>query len=80
MQRQTLGRDELLLKLGAAKKDAGRAYGLVRIQVPAPDESVTAETFTFAPNRKKIRQVRRREGRYLLRSNLTGNDPVQLVG
>ena len=78
LQRQTLSRDELLLKLGAAKKDAGRAYGLMRIQVPAPDESVTAATFTFALNRKKLRQVRRREGRYLLRSNLTGNDPVQL--
>ena len=67
-----------LLKLGAAKKDAGRAYGLVRVQVPAPDQPVTAETFTFALNRKKLRQVRRREGRYLLRSNLTSNDPVQL--
>ncbi|EGV16152.1 transposase IS4 family protein [Thiocapsa marina 5811] len=78
LQRQTLSRDELLLKLGAAKKDAGRAYGLMRIQVPAPDESVTADTFTFSLNRKKLRQVRRREGRYLLRSNLTSNDPVQL--
>ncbi|MFB1493591.1 IS1634 family transposase [Thiocapsa sp. C3-3m] len=78
LQRQTLSRDELLLKLGAAKKDAGRAYGLMRIQVPAPDESVTDETFTFSLNRKKLRQVRRREGRYLLRSNLTSNDPVQL--
>jgi len=78
LQRQTLSRDELLLKLGAAKKDAGRAYGLVRIQLPAPDEHVTAETFTFALNRKKLRQTRRREGRYLLRSNLTSNDPVQL--
>ena len=78
LQRQTLSRDDLLLKLGAAKKDAGRAYGLVRIQVPAPDEPVTAETFTFALNRKKLRQARRREGRYLLRSNLTSNDPVQL--
>lgn len=48
------------------------------IQVPAPDESVTDETFTFSLNRKKLRQVRRREGRYLLRSNLTSNDPVQL--
>jgi hypothetical protein len=78
LQRQTLSRDELLLKLGAAKKDAGRAYGLVRIQLPAPDEPVTAETFTFTLNRKKLRQVRRREGRYLLRSNLTSDDPVQL--
>lgn len=78
LQRQTPSRDDLLLKLGAAKKDAGRAYGLVRIQVPAADETVTAETFTFALNRKKLRRVRRREGRYLLRSNLTSNDPVQL--
>jgi hypothetical protein len=39
---------------------------------------VTATTFTFALNRKKLRQVRRREGRYLLRSNLASNDPVQL--
>ena len=78
LQRQTLSRDELLLKLGAAKKDAGRAYGLVRIQLPAPDEPVTAETFTFTLNRKKLRQIRRREGRYLLRSNLTSDDPVQL--
>ncbi len=78
LQRQDLSRDDLLLKLGAAKKDAGRAYGLVRIQVPAPDEPVTATTFTFAPDRKKLRQVRRREGRYLLGSHLASNDPVQL--
>jgi len=52
LRRHTLSRDDLLLKLGAAKKDAGRAYALVRIQVPAPDEPVTAETFTFALKRK----------------------------
>jgi hypothetical protein len=78
LQRQTLSRDALLLKLGAAKKDAGRAYGLVRIQVPASDQPVTAATFTFALDHKKLRQVRRREGRYLLRSNLTSDDPAQL--
>jgi hypothetical protein len=78
LQRQTLTRDALLLKLGAAKKAAARASGLVSIQVPTPDQPVTAATFTFALNRKKLRQVRRREGRYLLRSNLTSNDPVQL--
>ena len=78
LQRQTLSRDELLLKLGAAKKDAGRAYGLVTVQVPENDQPVSPETFTFALNRKKLRQARRREGRYLLRSNLTSNEPVQL--
>jgi hypothetical protein len=78
LQRLTLSRDELLLKLGAAKKEAGRAYGLVEIRLPGPDEPVNDRTFPFAINRKKRRQVCRREGRYLLRSNLCGEDPAKL--
>lgn len=34
--------------------------------------------FTYRLNRKKLKQVRRREGRYLLRTNLTETDPVKL--
>ena len=75
---QSLKRDELLLKLGAAKKEAGRAYHLVEIRLPAAGESVTPETFTFALRRDRLRRTRRREGRYLLRSNLTGEDPATL--
>ena len=78
LQKQDLTRDQLLLKLGAAKKDAGRAYGLVDIKLPGKDEAVTPETFGFALNRRKLRFVRRREGRYLLRSNLKGDDPALL--
>lgn len=78
LQRQQPSRDELLLKLGAARKDAGRAYALVAIRLPDPDQSVDARTFTYALDRKKLRQVRRREGRYLLRSNLCGEDPAKL--
>jgi hypothetical protein len=37
-----------------------------------------AASFSYALNRKKLRQVRRREGRYLLRTNLCGRDPAQL--
>ncbi|ESQ13708.1 MAG: hypothetical protein N838_33315 [Thiohalocapsa sp. PB-PSB1] len=74
----TRSRDALLLKLGAAKKEAGRAYGLLEIRLPDPDEPINAKTFTFAINRKKLRQVRRREGQYLLRSNLYGEDPAKL--
>jgi hypothetical protein len=33
--------------------------------------------FTFALDRDKLRQARRREGRYLLRSNLTGREPAE---
>ena len=75
---QSLKRDELLLKLGAAKKEAGRAYHLVEIRLPAADDSVTPETFTFALRRDRLRRARRREGRYLLRSNLAGEDPATL--
>ena len=78
LQHQKRTRDELLLKLGAAKKAAGRAYGLVDIRLPDSDQPVNVQTFTFALNLKKLRQVRRREGRYLLRSNLCGEDPAKL--
>ena len=75
---QSLKRDELLLKLGAAKKEAGRAWHLVEIGLPKAREAVTPKTFTFSLRRDRLRQARRREGRYLLRSNLTGEDPATL--
>ena len=68
----------MLLKLGAAKKEAGRAYGLLKIHKPKKDQSVTPQTFHFAINRKKLRAARRREGGYLLRSNIKGEDPGHL--
>jgi len=78
LQGQKLTRDELLLKLGAAKKEAGRAYSLVAIELPDLDQEVSAQTFTFTLRKDKLRSVRRREGRYLLRSNLSGEDPAAL--
>jgi transposase len=45
----------------------------------APTEpAVAPPIFSFRLNRKKLRQVRRREGRYLLRTNLCGRDPAEL--
>jgi transposase len=78
LQQQKLSRDQLLIKLGAAKKEAGRAYYLVDIQLPDKDQEVTTQTFTFSLKRKKLRLVRRREGRYLLRSNLVAEEPAKL--
>jgi hypothetical protein len=78
LQGQDLTRDELLLKLGAAKKEAGKAYGLLTIKTPAKDEPVTPQTFRFSLDRKKLREARRREGGYLLRSNLAADDPAPL--
>ena len=78
LQEQTLTRDQLLLKLGAAKKEAGQVYGLVDIRLPDNGQAVTPETFRFALNRRNFRTARRREGSYLLRSNLKGDDPARL--
>jgi len=68
-------RDELLMRLGEARKSAGRTWSLVEIHLPDKNEPVASETFTYALSLKKLRQRRRREGRYLLRSNLTDEDP-----
>ena len=71
-------RDQLLLRIGAAKKEAGRAFGFVKIQLPQKDEEVTRETFTFHTDKAKLRAAEQRDGHYLLRSNLTGEDPAVL--
>ena len=64
----------LLLKLGAAKKEAGKAYRLLVIHTPTKDQPVTPQTFHFTLDRKKLRLARRREGGYLLRSNIRSDD------
>jgi transposase len=73
-----LKRDELLIKIGQAKAAAGQAFHLVDLELPKPREAVNEQTFRFALNRQKLRLVRRREGRYLLRSNLCEEDPAKL--
>ena len=55
---QSLTRDQLLLKLGAARKDAGRAWHLVEVQLPKAGEDVTPETFAFALRRDRLRKAR----------------------
>jgi transposase len=78
LRRQRPARDQLLMALGAAKKEAGRFYALLHITVPAVDQAVSAETFFFRLHRPRLRVVRRREGKYLLRSNRTGRTPAEL--
>ena len=113
LQGQTLTRDQLLMKLGAAQHEAGRAARLVQVTisdagapalVPMPKAAVatpkvaarTAKirstrtkagatkegkkpaSFEFRLDRAKLRQVRRREGRYLLRTNLDAQQPERL--
>jgi len=68
-----LTRDALLMKLGSAQSKVPAAWRLIDIQVAA-----SGATFGYHLNRNKLKKVRRREGRYLLRTNLTETDPVKL--
>jgi len=78
MRKSLPKRDQLLLRIGAAKKEAGRAFGFVKIRLPLKDEAVTKETFSFAVDKQKLNAAQQRDGHYLLRSNLTGEDPAVL--
>jgi len=73
IQAMTLSREELLMKLGAARSHSPSAWRLVVIDTAAKEAS-----FSFRLDRDKLRQARRREGRYLLRTNLPADDPARL--
>ncbi len=68
LSKMKLGRDALLIKIGQAKARAGRVFSLVDLRLPGAREPVNATTFGFTLNRSKLREVCRREGRYLLRA------------
>lgn len=69
----TLTHKELLMRLGAARSQYPSGWRLVDVKVDDRQPS-----FSCHLNRNKLKQVRRREGRYLLRTNLTGTDPSEL--
>ena len=74
-----LSNRELLLKLGEARGKYRAAWRLIDIEMPEDKSSEKKKTgFTFGLNRRKLREIRRREGRYLLRSNLCEHDPALL--
>ena len=84
LQGMELKRDELLMKLGAARQQAPSAWRFVEIKLPAAKrkkkkrKESPAPSFAFKLRRDKLRIARRREGRYLLRSNMPDRVPAQL--
>jgi transposase len=78
MRRNCPKRDRLLMRVGAAKTDAGRAFGFVKINLPQADQEVTKETFTFQLDKAKLKEAEQRDGHYLLRTNLVAEDPAVL--
>ena len=78
MRHSLPARDQLLMRIGAAKTEAGRAFGFVRIDLPGPEQPVTRASFRFRVDKAKLTAAQWRDGHYLLRSNLTAEDPAVL--
>jgi hypothetical protein len=76
--RREKSRDRLLQRLGAARQKAGRAAAFVRVQVPAAEAPVSRDTFRFAVQQEKLADAELYDGHYLLRSNLTQDEPAWL--
>ena len=81
LRRQRPSYERLLFELGAAKKAAGRVWSLLAVTLPEPPSKRKRSrrvSFEYALRRDKLRVAHRREGRYLLRTNLTETDPAKL--
>jgi transposase len=84
--RQETSRDRLLMRLGAAKAKAGRAASLVEIRLPAAaktkkekkGQSVEPGSFTFKLKKEELKEAELCDGHYLLRSNLSDQEPEWL--
>jgi transposase len=68
-----LTRDQLLLKLGAARQQSPSAWRLVEVEVGDGQPAA----LSYRLNKAKLRQVKRGEGHYLLRTNLAGRTPEE---
>jgi hypothetical protein len=78
LRRSCPKRDQLLMRVGAAKTEAGRAFGFVKINLPPAGQAVTRASFTFALDKARLKEAERRDGHYLLRTNLVAEDPAVL--
>jgi transposase len=73
LQEMKLKRDSLLLKLGAVRQQAPLAWRLVQVEVPSKESKLT-----YRLRKEALRVARRREGHYLLRTNLSQREPSKI--
>lgn len=87
-QRKTLmKRDDLHQAIGAAKKEAGRDERFVKLTIEHHQRSTgqgkkakreEVASLSYKLDGKKLREAWRREGRYLLRTNMSHEEPAKL--
>ena len=81
LNKKPLPYELLLQKIGAAKEAAGRDARFVKVvlpSLPADGDPKTPATFSYRIDRAALRIGRRREGRYLLRTNILDGDPADI--
>ena len=78
MRRSGPRRDQLLLRIGAARKEAGSAFRFLQLHLPREGAAVTRNNFQFRVDQDKLAAAELQDGYYLLRSNLLDEDPTVL--
>jgi transposase len=78
LQKNYRDRDRFLKRLGVLLHEAGSCSKCVDLQLPPEGEKVSPENFTYSFNRQTYRQMIHRDGKYFLRTNQTGKNPIEL--
>jgi transposase len=73
-RRRKLTRDHLLRRVAVLKKTAGRIASFITIHEPEPQEEVNRQTFTYKFNHDAWKSSMERDGSYILRAWLPGED------
>lgn len=78
-RKRPLKRDAMHQTIGAARKDAGRDARFVKIRVEHHGEGKKqTASLSWTLDRNALRTAWKREGRYILRTNLADTDPARL--
>src|SRR5260370_16663148 len=75
MRRSCPKRDQLLMRVGAAKTDVGRAFGFVKINLPEAGQPGTRGTHTFQLDKTKLKKAEVRAGHYLRPHDFSAHAP-----
>ena len=78
LQKNCRDRDRFLKRLGVLLHEAGSCSKCVDLQLPPEGKKVTSSNFKYSFNRRVYRQMIHRDGKYFLRTNQTGKDPIEL--
>src|SRR5258708_24362687 len=80
MRRSGPRRDQLLLRIGAARKEAGSAFRFLHLELPREGQAVTRHSFQFRVERPKLMAAELQDGHYLLRSEPRGRKSCRAMG